>query len=431
MPIRPINPENQTVGSDISLNDNQRREIRRYFSQYRSKLRQYSFLGTGQNTSFDYSPASVNAVRPSNVALIPMVIELVPPDTLIDSDLVLAPTEVEVDGIRLGGFRSSQVSFQDEADEELTFTPDDADEALSSRPVFSGGVSNPDPEDFLRNNAISTRLRGEAIRQADKELQRRNRPIRSDKPEVRDTVGEQERDVVNARDPRAPAEFLKRQIEVMRDLPPLVMYINPSEFSVSYSHIIDDGNKTRDGYTIEHWGLDQPSISASGLIGATYIDKQGANGRRAGGITRSLRKGSAAFQHFMSLFKTYRNNAYIYNQDETLSMVGAVRIVYDDRIYTGSFNSFSIKENDSSPYTLEYDFDFTVRFETRIDPFRGTITSSNFVEDTMDFTPEDSDEIFGGEELTFSPEDADEIFGEEEELTFSPDEADEIFGEDA
>lgn len=168
---------------------------------------------------------------------------------------------------------------------------------------------------------------------------------------------------------------IRRQVEVMKNLPPLVMYVNPESFSVSYQHLISDGDRGRDGFIVEHWGLEQPTISASGKIGGAYISTVGSNGRAAGGLTRALRRNSAAFQSFMSLYHSYRNNSYIFNDDGKISLLGSVKIFYDDTIYTGTFESFTIQETEDSPFDLSYSFAFTVRFEDKIleNPLNGDL----------------------------------------------------------
>lgn len=183
--------------------------------------------------------------------------------------------------------------------------------------------------------------------------------------EVVDIYAQRSEAMQERRNPAANEAFLKSQIALYKLLPPLMMYVNPSEFSVSYAHVLSDGNKGRNGNIIEHWGLEQPVISASGTIGAAYITST-KNGKATGGVTNKLRRGSASFQSFMSLYQAYRNNAYLYNYDKRIAMMGAVQIFYGETVYTGSFDSFSIQESEDSPYSLAYSFSFTVRFEDKI-----------------------------------------------------------------
>lgn len=165
-----------------------------------------------------------------------------------------------------------------------------------------------------------------------------------------------------ARQMQEPAEFLRRQALLIRELPPLLMYINPTSFDISYDHVTTE-SKTREGHIVEHWGLEQHSIDCSGKVGAFYADK--GNGR--GGLTNANKRESAAYQSFMNLFMIYRQNGYIYNTQDRISTVGSVRILYDNKMYVGSFDEFSISESEDQPFTLEYDFTFTVRYEREME----------------------------------------------------------------
>ena len=94
------------------------------------------------------------------------------------------------------------------------------------------------------------------------------------------------------------------------------------------------------------------------------------------GLSRMTRNYSASYQNLLSLYLIYRNNGGIWTKDYTsqgvvqgdiftyrtnLAVVGSVYIYYDNIMYVGSFDNFSISESDDSPFSLEYNFSFTVR----------------------------------------------------------------------
>lgn len=270
---------------------------------------------------------------------------------------------------------------------------------LTASVVFTNNISftpvqapAPTPVEDISDNAIETRVsteetlgtdyleslrtRYETLRdqgtQSDTNLQDNLEVITQRRQAIVDTFAEESESIRQQRTIGANEAFIRRQVQVFQALPPLVMYINPESFSVSYSHLISDGNRGRDGYIIEHWGLEQPTISASGRIGGAYISTVGSNGQAAGGLTRKLRRGSAAFQKFMSLYQAYRNNGYIFNNDGRISIMGSVKLFYGEKVFTGTFDSFSISESEDNPFDLTYSFDFTVRFEDQIlrDPLR-------------------------------------------------------------
>ena len=142
-------------------------------------------------------------------------------------------------------------------------------------------------------------------------------------------------------------------IQTMAFVPPLVLYINPTTWSVNRARKYNQQFAGM-GQIIEHWGEEQIKLSASGKIGGTYTDKTG--------LTRYFRRDTASYQSLMHLYVLYRNNGMIYESldKSRIGVVGYVRIVYDSEIWIGHFDSFSMSEDASNPYTMDYSFDFTV-----------------------------------------------------------------------
>lgn len=165
---------------------------------------------------------------------------------------------------------------------------------------------------------------------------------------------------------RAQVMATQQALANMANTPPLKMLVNPAQFGVKGEKITSDANWGRNGPIVEHWGDGQDKISASGKVAGFYaIDIMNAGGP---GITRHARNFSEAYANFQSLYQLYRNNGGLYltdpltqGQTMNLSHVGSVYIYYDSTLYIGSFESFSITENDTAPHSLEYNFEFTVR----------------------------------------------------------------------
>lgn len=165
---------------------------------------------------------------------------------------------------------------------------------------------------------------------------------------------------------RAQIQETQVLVEYMRNTPPLKMLVNPSSWSVSHEKILTDGERSRVGPIIQVWGGAQPKISASGKVpGFFSLSVPDANGP---GLTRHARNYSAGWQNFQSLYRIYRNNGRVWTQDHlgsggamNLSLIGSVYIYYDNTLYIGSFDSLNITESDSTPFTVEYQFEFSVR----------------------------------------------------------------------
>ena len=178
---------------------------------------------------------------------------------------------------------------------------------------------------------------------------------------------------------------LQIAIQQMANTPPMRMMINPESFKVASLKIISDGNWGRNGAGagIEHWGDGQDTISASGRIAGFYaLDSEAsANGSpgNSPGLTRMARNFSGSYQNFLSLYLLYRNNGGVWLEDfadaqdakttkpNNLALVGSVYLYYDNTMYIGSFDSFSITEDDTAPFTLSYSFEFVVRTSYLLD----------------------------------------------------------------
>jgi hypothetical protein len=176
---------------------------------------------------------------------------------------------------------------------------------------------------------------------------------------------------------KAEAAMTALALDIMRTTPPLRLLVNPASFKISSERVVSDGNFTREGPIIEHWGEQQDKMSLSGKIAAFFaIDSQPSkdpNNLGGGpGLTRVARQYSASYQNFLSLYLLYRNNGGLFvntfndttiknNLLARLSLVGSIYIYYDNTLYIGSFDSFNVTEADTTPYSLEYNIEFTVR----------------------------------------------------------------------
>ena len=165
---------------------------------------------------------------------------------------------------------------------------------------------------------------------------------------------------------------------VMTQTPPLRLLVNPRSVKNSMEKVISDGNWGRNGPIIEHWGENLDKLEGAGKIAAFYSLDVGQTpiGGSASwpGLTRMARNYSTAYQNLLSLYLIYRSNAGIWTQDYinpqtnsygqayvNLAVLGSIYIFYDNILYIGSFDNFTISESDEAPFSLEYSFSFTVR----------------------------------------------------------------------
>lgn len=152
------------------------------------------------------------------------------------------------------------------------------------------------------------------------------------------------------------------------NVPDLIMKINPSNLDESYTQLINR-KRSLGGFIEEHWGEQLDSLSASGTTRSFF----GPNG-----LTNQNRRDTEGYKEFEQLVNIYRNNGSIYNE-RTGQIVaqGTIVMNYDDYIYQGYFETFSIKEVNNRPYNLDYDFTFKVTYEEypgRVKSFKNITT---------------------------------------------------------
>jgi hypothetical protein len=180
----------------------------------------------------------------------------------------------------------------------------------------------------------------------------------------------------------ATIKELQRRIDDIKNTPPLRLLVNPTSFKNGLEKILNDGNWGRNGPIVEHWGEQQDKLEASGKVAAFYsLDAVGGPNQEgdAGngpGLGRTARQFSASYQNLLSLWLIYKNNGGIWLSDLTeavstkpksLYLLGSVYIYYDDILYIGSFDSFNLNEEEGVPFSLTYDFSFTVRASFLLD----------------------------------------------------------------
>lgn len=141
-------------------------------------------------------------------------------------------------------------------------------------------------------------------------------------------------------------------------VPPLTLLVNPED--VRYTYAKRYSEEFTGAVIPELWGDELDTFSASGRSGGFFTEKTG--------LTTVFRRGSFAFQNLFSLYLIYRNNGWTLDAKlrGRINTVGAVSVLYDSALYVGSFSRFTISEDATTPFWLNYSFDFTVRKTHRL-----------------------------------------------------------------
>jgi hypothetical protein len=167
----------------------------------------------------------------------------------------------------------------------------------------------------------------------------------------------------------AAALSILLQLKQMMDIPPICLYINPTNFTVSHAKIAQFQERSRYGYIYQAWGEELTKVSFSCQIGA-FIAGRGSRTQTgvASGVQYASKRDSASFQQLMSVFGLYQSSGYI--QDTTANstgrrsranlLVGNTSIEYDQTVYVGHMDSFSYSEEETIQNGgIKFDIEFT------------------------------------------------------------------------
>ena len=162
-------------------------------------------------------------------------------------------------------------------------------------------------------------------------------------------------------------EALRRQIEIIKAVPPLILLINPSSFVRRYTASSDTSVKGRYGNIVHNW-LEKPfPIESEGVTAGQYV----VNAEGAGGVTSNNRIHSLSYANLLSLVGMYKNNGNLFagsESDPGVPVLGmSLYIYYDEHIYIGSFDSFGVDDSADKPNNLSYEFKFNVRYDLPTD----------------------------------------------------------------
>jgi hypothetical protein len=106
--------------------------------------------------------------------------------------------------------------------------------------------------------------------------------------------------------------------------------------------------------------MSQDLITSTGTTAAFMVEGTG--------LTAVSRTRSFAYKNFLALLYAYRNNGYNL-VDPTALQSGLTRVIntihgiemsYDNQIFMGHFNNFTIDEDAAKPFLFNYNFEFVI-----------------------------------------------------------------------
>lgn len=138
----------------------------------------------------------------------------------------------------------------------------------------------------------------------------------------------------------------------------VTLLINPENMNQGKTNTVTSAY-TRKGWITQTWGPNQDIITANGRTVAFMVD--------AVGMTTFFRRQSLGYLNFMTLMNAYKNNGYrmgdptrprMKDNTRVPFLIYGVEITYDNQIFMGHFNNFTLDEAAENPYLFTYNFEF-------------------------------------------------------------------------
>jgi len=172
--------------------------------------------------------------------------------------------------------------------------------------------------------------------------------------------------IIGSKLPSKPMFF-----ELDIDIPPpiLTLAINPRDFNKSFTKKVAESRirsrmRNIGSYTFNFDHAELDVMTCSGTSAMFYGNR---------GLTTAGRSiNTLAYKNIKSLVEVYRNNGRNYNThvrrgapmvtggSGLIKSVGRVIIAYDNTIYRGSFDSFSLSESDQNPFNIAFNYQFVI-----------------------------------------------------------------------
>lgn len=162
-----------------------------------------------------------------------------------------------------------------------------------------------------------------------------------------------------------------RQTSLLPDYLKMVLHVNPSTLSFSYSKVVER-TQTQGGFVEFHWGTAPGEISINAATGGFIRLHSGLSNitgptpsnnairpttmqaRDLGGTRRD----SIAYDKYLDLLALFKNNGSIYDSNGNIAFQGQIVMAFDGSVWYGWFTSFSVEETAEKPYQ----FDLTANF---------------------------------------------------------------------
>ena len=156
------------------------------------------------------------------------------------------------------------------------------------------------------------------------------------------------------------------ELDIDNPPPVFTLLINPQEMNMNFTKKVIQARtrpttRNRGSYNLQYF-FDELDVMSCSATSAMFYGENG--------LTTNFRTDTLGYKNFKSLVEIYRNNGHNYaprqkyplvsGGDGLIESVGRVIIAYDDIVYRGSFDSFSVNDDDTKPFNLAFNFQYTI-----------------------------------------------------------------------
>ena len=310
----------------------------------------YSGIAVGPGTVFEQEIQDnlpVDGTNASNIAYSPFTLRILPPDILVDNQVVL-----------------EAIRTLEESEGEIN-TVGELASALEASNATSVGLLTAAAQGantLARASSVAQALEQVTVVDVNTTLLRQvvaEGQFRSDRS------SEYQSTIVDS----ATAADIALQLQQIINAPPLTLLVNPTSMDLSFTKLQSYSSRVRNGFIFEAWGMEQPKISFSMSTGGFYAGATSSGQFDPFLGTTNVRSGlmwaskldSAAWQNFQALYTFYLNNGYIYDilgRSEAHQFIGTIAISYDQWTYVGHIESFDYSYDENMPHRVEFNMEF-------------------------------------------------------------------------
>ena len=152
----------------------------------------------------------------------------------------------------------------------------------------------------------------------------------------------------------------------------LVLHCNPSSLRVSRQRQVER-IQTLGGFVEQHWGDSTIGLSAEASTGGFVRAYGGLSNVTSFDAAGGSRRETIAYDKFLDLLALFHSNGAIYDASGNVALQGCVKVTFDEGVYLGWFNTFTVTENAEQPFSFKVSFEFTVHreemtFRTAVSP---------------------------------------------------------------